>query len=353
MIKILAQDFSTAWAIPWYTVMVTINIMGLVYCAVVYKRSLIPRDGKDSTYRKWMRIMAVIFTLVSAYRAISVWSIPYTFRIPNTLAEVSFAGLFGYAMLRFNTYLPATDDARANKFKSFITKTPYILVGCLILAQPIDTWGGITHFVLRGVFVETLWAIGFLSVLPLAIIQLRRVFSIKDKEAVERLRILRYSAIIIVTWCVVYCMYRWLFTLPGMWGRALYILETEGIQLETGIQAIIDALGFRTRTSLEYSDWSFSFLIWHSAYFSVCTWISIFLMKAPRPREISGKHNAKLTLITLALITIGLISLITIIGLPADFDEIITLIILGGIFLVPIAYFFVWEIKRVKLRTIE
>ena len=346
-------QFDTAWAIPWYMTMVIVNVMGLVYCAVVYKRSLIPRDGKDLAYRKWMRIMGVIFTLVSAYRAISVWAIPYTFRIPNTIAEVSFAGLFAYAMLRFNSYLPATDDARANKFKLFITKTPYILVGCLILAQPIDTWGGITHFALRGVLVETLWGIGFLSVLPLAIIQLRRVSSIKDKEAKERLRILKYSAIIIVTWCVVYCMYRWIFTLPGMWGRALYILETEGITLETGIQAIIDVLGIRTRTSLEYRDWGFYYLIWHSAYFSILTWISIFLMKAPRPREISGKHNAKQTLITLTLIAIALITLITTIGLPADLDEIIILFVLGGLFLLPIAYISVLEIKGAKLKTIE
>ena len=54
---------------------------------------------------------------------------------------------------------------------------------------------------------------------------------------------------------------------------------------------------------LEYRDWGFGFLIWSSAYFSICTWISIFLMKAPRPREISGKYNAKLKLITLALMT--------------------------------------------------
>jgi len=346
-------QFETAWAIPWYMTMVIVNVVSLVYCAIVYKRSLIPRDGKDLTYRKWMRIMGVIFTLVSAYRAISVWSIPYTFRAPNTLAEVSFAGLFAYAMLRFNTYLPATDDARANKFKSFITKTPYILVGCLVLAQPIDTWGGVTHFALRGVFVETLWGIGFLSVLPLAIIQLRCVLSIKDKEAKERLRILKYSAIIIATWCVVYCMYRWIFTLPGMWARAIDAIEAGLPPLETGLQAIIDALGISTRTSLEYSDWGFSFLIWHSAYFSICTWISIFLMKAPRPQEISEKRDAKPTLITLVLIAIALISLITFIGLPADFDEIIILFVLGGLFLLPIAFFFVLEINRVKSKAIE
>ncbi|MHA1461151.1 MAG: hypothetical protein ACTSO8_06675 [Promethearchaeota archaeon] len=341
-------QFETAWAIPWYTTMVIVNVVALVYCAVVYKRSLIPRDGKDLTYRKWMRIMGVIFTVVSAYRAISVWAIPYTFRIPNTLAEVSMSGLFAYAMLRFNTYLPATDDARASKFKSFITKTPYILVGCIVIAQPLDTWDNISNFVIGGTIMETLWGIGFLSVLPLAIIQLRRVLSIKDKEEAERLRIMKYSSIIIVTWCVVYVMYRWIFTLPGMWARSFAQIEAGLPPLNTGLQAIIDMLGISIRTSLEYSDWGFSFLIWHSAYFSILTWITIFLMKAPRPQEISGKRNTKQTLITLTLIAIGLITLITLIGLPADIDEIITLIILGGIFLVPIAYFVVWEIKSVR-----
>ena len=346
-------QFDTAWAIPWYTTMVIINVMGLVYCAIVYKRSLIPRDGKDSTYRKWMRIMGIIFAVVSAYRAISVWATPYTFRIPNTLAEVSFAGLIAYAMLRFNTYLPATDDARANKFMSFIKKTPYILVACIVIAQPLDTWDNISGFVIGGTIMETLWGIGFLSILPLAIIQLRRVLSIKDKEAAERFRIMKYSAIIIVTWCVVYVMYRWIFTLPGMWEWAFDQIEAGLPPLKTGLQAIIDVLGIRTRTSLVYRDWGFFYLIWHSAYFSILTWISIFLMKAPRPREISGKRDNKQTLITLALVAIALITLITLIGLPADLDEIIILIVLGGLFLLPIAYFFVLEIKHFKLETKE
>ncbi|MHA1727073.1 MAG: hypothetical protein ACTSXH_19905 [Promethearchaeota archaeon] len=347
------EHINTAWAIPWYTAMVIINVMSLVYCAIVYKKSLIPRDGKDLTYRKWMRIMGVIVTLVSAYRAIGVWCLPYTFRIPNTFAEVSFAGLIVWAMLRFNTYLPPFKDPSSNKLKSFILKTPYILVACIILAQPIDTWGGITHFALTSVCVETLWGAGFLSILPLSIIQLRRVFLIKDKAEVERFQIMKYFAIIIATWCIMYCMYRWIFTLPAMWAHGLYLLEMGLPPIETGSQAIINVLGFRMRTSLEYRDWGFGFLIWYSAYFSILTWISIFLMQAPRPREISGKHDAKPTLITLILAAIAVITLIVIIGLPADIDEKIMLVILGSIILIPIASIFVLEIKRVKLNPIE
>ena len=334
--------YETVWAIPWYTVMVIINVVGLVYCAFVYKRSLIPRDGKDSKYRKWMRIMGVIVTVVSAYRAISVWKIPYTFRIPNTFAEVAFAGLFAWAMIRFNKYLPVTDGTRARKFMSFLTKTPYILFGCIVLAQPIDTFGAMAGFALTSVFVETLWGIGFLSVLPLAIVQLFRAFSIKDKEEAERLRILKYSAIVIVTWCVVYVMYRWIFTLPYMWGSAIE-------QLKAGLPALeINIDWMRTRTP---EGFSFFGLIWFSSYFSILTWISIFLMQAPRPLEISEKQKSKLPLITLTMITTGLIALVTLIGLSGDIGDLIILLVLASVFLVPIAYFFVKEIKRFKLTT--
>jgi hypothetical protein len=348
MIKILLQDTSTAWAIPWYTVMVTIQIVSLVYCAILFKRYLASKDGKDATYRKWMLIFGVIFTVVSAYRSIAVWATPYTFRIPNTFAEIAFACIIAYAMLQFNTYLPVTDDARPNKFKSFIAKTPYILVGCIVLAQPIDTWGGITRFALRGVYVETLWALGFLSILPLAIIQLRRVFSIKDKETAERLRLLKYTTIIIAAWCVIYCMYRWIFTLPGMWEYAFAQLKAGLPPIITGQEALTNALGVSRRTP---EDFSFGFLMWHSAYFSVLTWISIFLMQAPRPLEFPRKSIAKQSQITLVLIAVGLITLLTVLSFPAEGFEIIMLLVLGGLLLIPIGFILVLEIKRGKLET--
>jgi len=291
----------TAWAWPWWTVMVIINIVNLVACAVVYKRSLIPKDGKDSKYRKWMRIMGLIFTLVAAYRAIfvskystqrawfdSIANSSLLIRMFAVAAELSFSGLIALAMLRVNTYLPPTDDAHANKFKLFMTtKSPYILIICIFLAQFFATSGLITKFLTLGAIEETLWSVGFLAVLPLAIIQLRRVFSIKDKEAVERLSMLRKSTIIIAAWCVFYCSYGLFYHLPFQcWAGAINQLKTGLPAIKTGASAIKDAFMI-VNESKEYSDWGFGFLIWHSAYFSICVWISIFLMQAPRPREIS------------------------------------------------------------------
>jgi hypothetical protein len=72
-------------------------------------------------------------------------------------------------------------------------------------------------------------------------------------------------------------------------------------------------------------------------------------MQAPRPLEISVKQNVKLPLITLTLITLGLIALITLIALSGDIVDIIILMVLASVFLAPITYFFVEEIKRFKL----
>ena len=119
----------TEWAWPWWTVIVLINVVNLIVCTVVYKRSLDPRDGSDAAYRRRMRIMGVIFTLVAAYRAFFVsrytpqlaWydslaNSSLLIRMFAVAAELSFSGLFALAMLRVNSDIPAAEDAHAHKF---------------------------------------------------------------------------------------------------------------------------------------------------------------------------------------------------------------------------------------------
>ncbi len=306
--------------------MVAINIVSLVVCIIVFKRSLIPKNGKDSKYRIWMRIMGVTFTLVAAYRVVFVsrygpqlaWfdtiaNSTLLIRSLATVAELSFSGLIALAMLRFNTYIPPKEDVLSNKFKSFyITKSPYILPICIFLANIFATSSVITKFGLLGVIEETLWSIGFISILPLAIIQLRRVFLIKDKEIAARLRTLKISAIIIAAWCVIYVGYGLIFHLPGMWQWVSENIQTGFPPINTGWSAIVNSFMIVNVSKLAI-DWSAGFLIWHSAYFSICVWISLFLMQAPRPQEIPKKPNVKLIRITLTLIALTIITLLTLI----------------------------------------
>ena len=287
---------ATDWAWPWWTVIVLINAVNLVVCAVVYRRALIPKDGSDSAYRNRMRIMGVIFTLVAAYRAVfvsryltqlawfdSVANSSLLIRLFAVAAELSFSGLFALAMLRVNTDVPAANDPHANKFKSFMTtKSPYLLLSCIFLAQFFATSGLITKNKTLFAIEETFWTIGFLSVLPLAILQLRRVFAIKDEETVAQLQMLRKSTILIAAWCVLYCCYGLFYHLPlESWAGAINQIETGLPVIKTGASAIRDAF-LIVNESKAYSDWGFGFLLWHSAYFSICVWIAIFLMQAPR-----------------------------------------------------------------------
>ncbi|MHA1200378.1 MAG: hypothetical protein ACTSQF_13730, partial [Candidatus Heimdallarchaeaceae archaeon] len=281
--------YDTGWAWPWWSVMVAINIVSLIVCVIVFRKSLIPNDGKDAKYRVGMRIMGVIFTVVGAYRAVFVtrygpqqaWfdslaNSTLLVRSLATLAELSFSGLIALAMLRFNTYVPPKEEALANKFKAFyITKSPFILPICLFLANIFATSSVITKFVLLGAIEETLWSIGFLSILPLAIIQVRRVFLIKNKEEKERLRTLKISAIIIAAWCVIYVCYGLIFHLPGMWEYVIDLFQSGLPAIKTGWSAIVDSFMIVNVSRLA-ADWSSGFLIWHSAYFSICVWISLF-----------------------------------------------------------------------------
>jgi len=286
----------TEWAWPWWSVIVLINVANLVACTIVYKRSLLPQDGTDITYRKRMRVMGIIFTLVAAYRAVFVsryitqlaWfdslaNSSLLIRLFAVAAELSFSGLFALALLRVNADVPAIEDGRANKFKSFmIIKSPYVLMGCIFLAQFFATSGLITKSKTLFAIEETLWTIGFLSVLPLAVLQLRRVFAVKDKKAMAQLKMLRQSTIVVAGWCIFYCCYGLFYHLPfENWPSAMDQLTTGLPVIKTGVSAITDAFVIVNESKV-YDDWGFGFLLWHSAYFTICTWIAIFLMRAPR-----------------------------------------------------------------------
>ncbi|MEN8251749.1 MAG: hypothetical protein ABFS32_22710 [Bacteroidota bacterium] len=290
------SDSYTDWAWPWWSVIVAINAINILVLAMVYKRSIYPKGGHDSIYRKRMRIMGVIFTLVGAYRAIfvsryitqmawfdSIANSALLIRILAMAAELSFSGLFALAMLRVNRDMVAENTDHDNRFSSFMmTKSPYILMISIFFAQFFATGGLITRNKMLFAIEETLWTFGFLAVLPLAIHQLRRVVAMQDVVLTGRLKMLKRFTILNVTWIVLYCSYGLLYHLPfESWVGAFDQMNTGLPVIRTGISAVADAFTI-VNESKEYSDWGIGFLFWHSAYFTVCVWISIFLMQAPR-----------------------------------------------------------------------
>jgi len=289
------DNSNTDWAWSWWTVIVAINVINLIVCAVLLKRSLNNSGEGDALYRKRMRVMGIIFTLVGAYRAVfvsrymtqmawfdSIANSSLIIRILAIAAELSFSGLIAFEMLQVNKLLPDINNSSNRGFSSFITKkTPYILIISIFLAQFFATSGLITKSKLLFAIEETLWTIGFLSVLPLAVIQVRRVFAIKEKAMVNNLKLLRSSTLVIAAWCIFYCCYGLFYHLPfENWAGAMDQIETGYPVIKSGGSAIVDAFTIVNESKV-YSDWGFGFLLWHSAYFTICVWIALFLMQAP------------------------------------------------------------------------
>ena len=100
-------------------------------------------------------------------------------------------------------------------------------------------------------------------------------------ETARRLRMLRISTLVVAAWCFFYCCYGLFYHLPfESWAGALDQIETGYPALRSGGSAIVDSFKI-VNESKAYSDWGFGFLLWHSAYFTICVWIAIFLMQAP------------------------------------------------------------------------
>jgi len=293
----------TAWAWPWWSAMVAVNIINVIVCLTIFRRTTRSAGGFSNItdqYQKHMLIMGLIFTMVGAYRAVFVSRYLYQFawfdvlansslliRFFAIFAELSFAGLFAYAMLRFSKDLASNNHA--NPALNFIeSRSPYLLFFCIFTAQFFATIATINKNNTLFAIEETLWTAGFLLILPLAFIQLRRALSIKAEAEKKRIKMLLTSSKVIFAWCIGYCSYGVFFHLPMDFfsdtANSTMAVTTAMPVAQAGLAAVWDAF-FIVNESKEFGDWGFGFLFWHSSYFSICVWLAIFLMRAPRAQE--------------------------------------------------------------------
>jgi hypothetical protein len=274
--------------------MVAVNMTQVAVCLRLFCQS--PQaPGARSSYVQWMRIMGLVFTLVACYRAIFVSRYLYQYAWFDTVlnssllirtmaacAEISFSCLIAFAMLRFNK--DALGKQRSsNPSMAFVrNRSPYALIACIVLAQFFATAGLITKSRLAFAIEESLWGLGFLSILPLAFVQCLRVIRSGNEFAEKRMSMLRTFAFVNFGWCLIYCTYSLVYHMPTeYWATALEQIETGIPALKSGFSAVTDAL-LVVNVTHDYEDWGFGFIFWHSCYFTVCVWLALFLMRAPR-----------------------------------------------------------------------
>jgi len=254
--------------------MVAVNMTQVAVCLYLFRQSSQAPDAR-SRYVQWMRIMGLVFTLVACYRAIFV---------SRYLYQISFSCLIAFAMLRFNKDAPGKQPPSNPSIALVLNRSPYALITCIVLAQFFATAGLISKSRLAFAIEESLWGLGFISILPLAFVQCLRVIRSGNEFAQKRLSMLRTFAYVNFSWCLIYCTYSLVYHLPTeYWATALEQIEIGIPALKSGFSAVTDAL-LVVKVTHHYEDWGFGFIFWHSSYFTVCVWLALLLMRAPRAK---------------------------------------------------------------------
>jgi hypothetical protein len=103
------------WAWQWWGILVAVNCINLVICLVVFFKSKRQNEAEYAGYRKWMRVLGLVFVLVAVYRAVfvssyleqlawfdSVANSSLLIRCMATFAELSFAAMVMLGLLQVN-----------------------------------------------------------------------------------------------------------------------------------------------------------------------------------------------------------------------------------------------------------
>jgi len=253
--------------------------------------------------------MGLIFVAVAFYRSIfvssylgqlawfdSVLNSSLLIRSLAIFAELSFVGLIAKSLLRMNKDIPELID-RENKFQTFLqTKTPIILFVCIFIANIFATAATITKIDLLFALEETFWGIGFVSIIPMLIMSLRKLYAYRNTAAWVNTRQVRILTIVILIFSLGYSLFELGFNLPIVyWPEAIAQLQMPNPDpaFKFGFQAIRDALLIVNETK-DLNAWGgMGFIVWHSGYFSICVWMVLFLMTGPRVFNIAKTDTKK------------------------------------------------------------
>jgi hypothetical protein len=291
------------WAWYWWGALVAINAIQVIVGLFLFMRSKTADNPGDAKYLRMMRTMGLIFVVVAFYRSIfvssylgqlawfdSVLNSSLLIRCLAIFAELSFAGLIAASLLRMNKDVPGLIDPK-NKFYTFLqTKAPIILFVCIFIANIFATSATITKINLLFALEETCWGIGFVSIIPMGIISLRRLSAYRNTAAWGDLRKFRIALILITVFSIGYSIFELGFNLPVVyWPQAIAQLQMPNPEpaFRFGFPAIRDALLIVHETK-DLGAWGgMGFIIWHTGYFSICVWMALFLMTGPRLSKIA------------------------------------------------------------------
>ena len=273
-----------SWDILWSTAMIITNIVNFILALIIFKKSSnwSKKEPEHSKYLFYLRIMGITFISIALYRSVFVSSYPnrlawhntilnspFVIRSLATFAEMSFIGMIAIILNKINNKFPFNSNKIIYKF---LEKTPSLAVLCIFIAQFLAFAGLITQYLILFALEEALWGIAFLLITPFVILKLIQT----RKQTIDKS--FKIFLTVMTVWCIGYCIFQW--------GIALPFIHFAELSLDIGRVIPNDALKiaiFDFTVSRNFESWGgLGFFIWHSGYFSLCVWMSLLFMNAPR-----------------------------------------------------------------------
>ncbi len=214
-------DTTWTWALYWWGTLVAINAINWIICIFLFFRSAKAPDLENARYQRNMRILGLIFLSVAFYRSIFVSSYLEQLAWFNSLlnssllircfaifAELSFAGLIALSLLRMNTDIPELIPTKNGLATLLQTRAPIFLFWCIFIANFFATAATITKIDVLFAIEETLWGLAFLSIIPMLIRSMRKLFSYHNTKVWDNTRSFRVLTIILAIFAIGYsCLY--------------------------------------------------------------------------------------------------------------------------------------------------
>jgi len=272
--------------------MAVVGTANLVMALVIFFRSRKwgVAEPHNSGYFRLLRILGLIFISVALYRTIfvssypdrlvwydTVFNSPFLIRCLAAFAELSFIIMIAAVMRKMIKDIVMSDErVNGNLPRSVLDKLPLVAVGCIFLAQLFAFAGLITQYQTPFAIEETLWALAFLSITPMIVTGFKQVK--KNKNAAKGFKAF---LIVMAVWCGGYLAFQCLYALPFMYFANLAQDAGKSIPRDALRQAV-----FGYTATRDFSTWGgLGFFIWHSGYFSVCAWMTLLFMSAPRKQN--------------------------------------------------------------------
>ena len=269
--------------------MVSIGAVNLLIALFLFFRSKKWKAAEphNARYFLFLRVAGLVFISIALYRTVFVSSYPdrlawfatilnspFVIRCLAVFAEMSFIGMIAAILLKMCRDKTPAAEENGKPFGPILTKLPFVAAGCIFIAQFFAFAGLITQFMTPFAIEEAFWALAFMSITPVVMAGLK-----KQKNAAKG-----YKAFLIVmaVWCCGYLIFQCIYALPFMYFAEIAQDVGKTVEHDAVRQAI-----FGYTTTRDFAAWGgIGFLIWHSGYFSLCSWMSLFFMSAPRMQRV-------------------------------------------------------------------